>query len=299
MSKKHIPVLHIEFGKTSYFGEKSPSSLQPAGANVDELIKYAKLAEPMMDNIMRALIKKANIDINTINKTPETLEKLGLDPKGNGIPTIDYKSYKLADTKRRDRIIEKAGGEYEGDFRDIRDIARGQVRLEDLNQIAALASVMQWSKDYDVDLPHDARVTVASNRFKKPTDTGYSSFKINVTIPVFDRHHTVEYQLVHGEFEDRISSDTKNRFHTNSHDSYALERTFQDFARDPNASLTPKTFKRFQQANAVCKAIHEKARKATRLDDIQFKPFERLRLNSATKTMEQYERQQQPELVLG
>lgn len=265
---KHGPLKIVFEDASKPFGtEKNPPKFQPEG-DVDQLLDDAKKVEPMLPDIACSIIEKANEDLRTL-----------------GMPTIKLRqSYKLGPTKTKERILEKADGEYEGLLAAIRDITRAQLGLKDNRQIAALCTVMEWAAHEHIPLPHGAQIVITSNRFEKPTPTGYSSFKANIAIPMPGepgRWHVVELMTVNTNFEHAIATTTDNKLKKNSHGVYETERTLEDKAR--STELTKESALYYGRVIKMGNELHQKARKEFGLDDIDFKPFINLRHQETEK----------------
>ncbi len=250
----HIPLkVNFDIQAKGIFDEKIPI-LQPVECqNAELLIADAKKVEPLIKNIDLALIRKAN--------------EILLSEECEAIKTYQFE---LAETKGKTRILQKAEGEHENSYLDIRDVARSSINMFYNKQVAALCTVVDWAKEYNVELPHGARIVISDNRFKKPTGSGYSSHKANIAIPIPDepgRWHIVETMIKHDDFEKEIQTNKKNRFDANSHEAYEKLRFLQTVGMRrvltrPEAVLVGKM-------TSICRSIHNDARNRFNLDQIQ------------------------------
>lgn len=239
----------------------TPEGLEADGAKVRGLIR----------SIVSALVETANYD---------------LAQKGYS-RFIEMSSFRLADPKTRERMDEKAHDEYEGSYVDLRDVERCCVDLRRPEHIAAFCSVLDWAKGEHVELPHGAVICIAENRFIKPTDSGYSSHKVNIVIPIPGepgRHHIIELMTVHGEFEHIIANDKNNRLRMGSHDVYNVKRKLD--GRVATGRFSPSMIKYYAHVSRITNEIHANARRACNFDEIDFKPFEELRQQETLEALD-------------
>jgi hypothetical protein len=259
MAKKApIQPLKVDFDKSAnpVFGKKLPLFQHTDIKSADDLLRDAHKVNKFLPDIARALIAKANGDLPPTQNTH-----------------IKISDFKQAEMKKVSRINEKAKGDYNGNFYNIRDVCRGGIYLDDNTKIAALSAVLDWAKDYEVDLPHGARIVISDNRFKSATSTGHRSHKVNIAIPVPSengseptRYHIAELMLYHKDFERQISADHKNSFGMNSHEVYEKVRSM--LARASERSLTTAEANRLGQFIRTCRNIHDKARDKYNLNEI-------------------------------
>ena len=264
-------VLVIDFGARAraYPGgvPKTQSSTTPEGLQEDGE-KIAKLIRPIVSAIAEtasfAMLSKGHVN------------------------TIEMRAFQEGPPKTMFRMNEKARDEYEGSYVDIRDARRCRMDLRDPTQIAAFCATVDWIKKEEVPLPHGAFICIAENRFVKPTDSGYSSHKANIVVPIPDepdRHHIFELMTVHGEFERMIESDKKNRLSMGSHGAYDVKRKLDGMLA--TGRFEPDMIKYYAMVDRVTKQIHAKARQACDFSQIDCSPFEKFLAN---ETLEAYER---------
>jgi len=213
---------------------------------------------PLVKSIVSALINTAN----------EDLECLGY---------FDYilmGSFEMAKPKAISRMNDKADEDYEGSFVDIRDAERGSVDLRRPEHIAAFCSVVDWAHQNKVVLPHNAVICITDNRFRNPTESGYSSHKANIVVPIPGepgRHHIFELMTKNGEFERIIEQDKKNRLERGSHEAYDLKRRLD--GRYNLGKFKPQDAMFYAQVYNIIHQIHANARRICRFDEIDFEPF--------------------------
>ena len=204
------------------------------------------------------------------------------------VRAVEMSGYHEGPPKTIDRMGEKARDEYEGSYVDIRDVRRCQMDLRDPVQIAAFCATVDWIKKEEVPLPGGAFICIAENRFDTPTDSGYSSHKANIVIPIPGepgRHHIIELMTVHGEFERMIENDKNNRLGRGSHEAYDIKRKLD--GQIATGRFSPSMIKYYATVDRVTKQIHAKAREACSFNDINCKPFEEF---LAKETMQAYEK---------
>ncbi len=221
----------------------TPEQLKADGAKVRDLVP----------SIVSALIETANED---------------LFQNGCFKPIINS-SFGMAAPKSEARMLEKARDEYQGVYVDLRDVERGSIDLRRPEHIAAFCTVLDWAKENQVQLPHGAVICIVENRFSNPTDTGYSSHKANIVIPIPDepgRHHIVELMTVHGGFEEYI------KLHK-SHQYYENERTLRGYLMTHGDTYEPAIGKLAIQQRRILLKMHADGRKLCNFDQIDFKPF--------------------------
>ena len=227
--------------------------LQPGNVqNAEDLIRDAQKVEHLLQEIVRALIHKANETIDITNKGE-----------------IKTGCFNMAETKSFDRINHKAKNEYDGNFNDIRDVARGAVKLNDCEKIGALSAVLDWAYKNQVELPGGAMIVVSEDRFTKPLSSGYSSHKVNIAIPIpgeQGRWHIAEVMLMHDKFEKDIKANKRNKFYDNSHEAYEKFRYLEGIAND--RPLTREEAEVLGKIQRALNKIHMKAREDNKLDEI-------------------------------
>lgn len=228
--------------------------------------------QPLMREIVTPLIEKSNQILQNVK--PSSF--------------IRTRCYRQGPVKNMVRLKQKAENDYKGNFVEIKDVVRGCFELDDNLKIAAVSSVLDWACENEVPLPHGARVVISDNRFKDPTETGYSSHKANIAIPIPDepgRWHISELMLYHSGFEKQIKEDKKNKFSSNSHESYEKLRYLKGIAK--NRGLTRDEAKSFGFLRRALKDIHRNARKAYCIDDIE-NPLQKFSSRLQKETWAQY-----------
>lgn len=225
----------------------TPEVLLEDGAKVRDLVRP----------IVASLVETANEDLFQL---------------GHYTPIVMPK-FEMADPKSLKRMQEKARDEYQGSYVDLRDVERGSLDLRRPEHIAAFCTVVDWAKENRVELPHGAVICIAENRFLHPTDTGYSSHKANIVIPIPGepgRHHIVELMTKHGGFEDYIEENK-------SHQYYENERTLKGYIMTHSDSYEPAIGKLLLQQSRILLRIHADGRRLCNFNDINFTPFKNQR----------------------
>ena len=214
-------------------------------------------------------------------------------------------SYEAGALKKDSRIYPKAREEKKGKkgeprFDDLRDYGRGRIFGNNPEEVASVCEVINWASYADGrKLPHQALVIDIDDRIQNPTPSGYRSFKATLAIPMSEEeserpYHIVELQVQHYGFEQEIKyHPARNRFGTDSHDTYKHIREMERRFKEGNVTWSTALAKQYGAYIRTCKSIHEQAAEHADLHRYDPSPFRNKRfqmaLNQSYGEMEEQE----------
>lgn len=158
--------------RREHFEQTPKNAYQPVENNIEALYVHAKEALPHYQAWAKRIAGSLGgkvVDHNMGEK---------LDLREEGIQFI------IGPTKKRDRVKEKAETEEGGEFNVIKDIIRGTLALDGLDQLPAVWKAFEQSGIKLASKPKD--------RFARPAPSEYRDILLNVTMP---NGHICELQV--------------------------------------------------------------------------------------------------------
>ena len=158
--------------RREHFEQTPKNAYQPVENNIEALYVHAKEALPHYQAWAKRIAGSLGgkvVDHNMGEK---------LDLREEGIQFI------IGPTKKRDRVKEKAETEEGGEFNVVKDIIRGTLALDGLDQLPAVWKAFEQSGIELASKPKD--------RFARPAPSEYRDILLNVTMP---NGHICELQV--------------------------------------------------------------------------------------------------------
>ena len=223
----------------------------------------AKRIDPILRDIALFIKGEADIDINQA-RDDRILSVLGKDRRHQNYGIPKTRIVKGPD-KEQDRLIKKSLDENDGNFDDIKDVARYAIEGETADEVAALCIVMKWLKESKFVLPGGARVLSFTNRFIRSTGSRYRSGIATIFIPdpEDEKGYVIaEIQIRHKGFERDIEMGRKSK--QMSRETYKRIRAYEE--RYADGAWPEDILKKYKHEHAMSAKIHDGATKQNDID---------------------------------
>lgn len=171
-------------------------------------------------------------------------------------------TFEIAPNKRLSTAFEKAVNEYQGDFRKLRDLSRGKIVVDTVEQIEHAQKILDRNNPSKFLMSQAEKgylVCQFKDRFAEPTSSGYRAGLMTVLVPFsLGGGHKSELQLQHKGMEDAANM---------SHILYEQARSItRDF---DNAVLPPEQAETLFQLQNARRELHEEAAQRLGLTRLQ------------------------------
>jgi len=176
-------------------------------------------------------------------------EEILIDLKIRYPGLFDGAEFEIGSLKRLDRATDKIIGDYDGDYTQLCDLARGRIIVDTVEQIETL-------REYLNDNKRILGIEKMKGRFAVPSNTGFRDINMNMRLP---NGHVIEFRVEH-----RAILDVAKVTHDLYEQIQEIDRTTIRESRD----LTEEEEFKRQSLFDEIRAIHEHPAKKAALDQL-------------------------------